>query len=343
MVLLLAAELACRALQPSGRVPYSLDGVGEYRSLGPELEAVGAAPISVVGSSRAREAVLLPLVRLLMAERTGSEPRVANYAIAGAHAGEVALVVDRLLAADPPPEIVLYGLTPRQLVDKGAPRNSAYLWNLDDWWAERNERGRSVDRFLPQVLRNQLVRRVRLYRYREEIAAAFATPASESFVRTLRRGLAERDSDESPMRGDLTDLQRGESIRSRRVSDAYTREYVARIWLPDAWSMTEQERKLASLVEACRVARVPIVLFEVPISEVLLRNLPEGAYASFLTIVSRVSSESGVPFYSARDLELHPLQKDFREQSHLNNLGGMKVTRALVAEILVPWTLEAGL
>jgi len=145
------------------------------------------------------------------------------------------------------------------------------------------------------------------------------------------------------MRGDLTDLQRGQPDQSRIVGDAYIREYVARVWRPDAWSMTEQGQNLASLVEACRVAGVPIVFFEVPTSPALFRNLPDGAYASFVAIVRRVGSERGVPVYSARELGLNMLRADFREQSHFNNLGGMKLTRALVEEILVPWTLEAGL
>jgi hypothetical protein len=329
-------ELAVRWVHPSGTVPYTVEGHGEYRALGPEIEAFGAAQVSIVGSSRVREALLLPLLRRHLERGSGAAPSVASYAIGGAHAAEVELVVRKLLAADTPPDLIVYGLTPRQLVDKKRPRNSAYLWDLSAWWEERRVRGGMIDKFLPQVVRNELTQRVHAYRYREEIAAAFATPASEDFWGHLITGLVQRDTPRSPMRGELTVWQRNRPWVSRNVSAARVRRYVDSVWTPGRWSMERQERRLDAILKRCREAGVPLVLFEVPTAPILRAHLPEGAYRRYRVAVGGVAQAHGVPFLTVEDLGLELTRRDFREQSHLNQGGASKLTRAVAERVVLP-------
>ena len=101
-----------RAGIPWSRVHLLPVRLGEYRALGPELEAFGPAQVSIVGSSRAREGLLLPLLHRHLEREPGAAPSVASYAIGGARAAEVELVVRKLLAADAPPDLIVYGLTP---------------------------------------------------------------------------------------------------------------------------------------------------------------------------------------------------------------------------------------
>jgi hypothetical protein len=336
LALLLGLELAVRWVHPSGTVPYSLEGVGEYRSLAPELEAFGPARVSIVGSSRAREGLLLPLLHRYLEREPGGAPSVASYAIGGARAAEVELVVRKLLAADVPPDLIVYGLTPRQLLDRDWFRNSAYLWDLAGWWEERRVRGGMIDRHLPQVVRNELVRYVHAYRYREEIGAAFAIPASESFRERLYSGLSQRDTPHSPMRGDLTVLQRNTPSISRDVSAEHVRGYVDSLWIPGKWSMERQERSLGATLTRCREAGVPLVLFEVPTSSILREHLPKGAYRRYRVAVARAAQAHGVPFLSVEDLGLELARRDFREQSHLNWRGATKLTRAVAERVVLP-------
>jgi hypothetical protein len=291
LAFLVALELAVRWVHPSGTVPYSVEGLGEYRALGPELEAFGPARVSIVGSSRAREGLLLPLLHRHLEREPGAAPSVASYAIGGARAAEVELVVHKLLASGAPPDLIVYGLTPRQLLDKKRPRNSAYLWDLAGWWEERRVRGGMLDQFLPQVVRNELVRYVHAYRYREEIGAAFATPASEDFWERLHSGLTWRDTPRSPMRGDLTVWQRTRPLVSRNVSAAHVRGYVDSLWTPGGWSMERQERELGAILTRCREAGVPLTLFEVPTAPILREHLPRGAYRRYRVAVARAVAE----------------------------------------------------
>jgi hypothetical protein len=335
-VLLLVLELGARWAHPSGTVPYTVEGHGEYRALAPELDAFGAARVSVVGSSRVREGLLLPLLRRHLEREGGVGASVASYGMGGARVAEVAIVVRKLLAAEAPPHLIVYGLTPRQLLDKGRPRNSAYLWDLAGWWEERLVRGRMLDQFLPQVLRNELVHLARAYRYREEIAAAFETPASEAFWEQLHGGLTRRDTPLSPMRGELTVWQRTRPLISRNVSAAHVRGYVDSVWKPGAWSMERQERKLEAMLRRCREAGVPVVLFEVPTAPILRKHLPEGASSRFRAAVARATEAHGVPFLSVEDVGLDLTRLHFREQSHLNQRGAAKLTRAVAERVVLP-------
>jgi hypothetical protein len=336
LALLLALELAVRWVHPSGTVPYTVEGLGEYRALGPELEAFGPARVSIVGSSRVREGLLLPLLRRELERELGAALSVASYAMGGARTAEVELVVRKLLAADTPPDLIVYGLTPRQLLDKNRPRNSAYLWDLSGWWEERRVRGGLIDQFLPQVLRNQLVRYVHVYRYREEIGAAFATPASEDFWERLGTGLTRRDTPLSPMRGELTVWQRTEPAISWNVSAAHVRRYVERVWKPGEWSMERQQRKLDAILARCREVGAPLALFEVPTAPILRAQLPKDAYRRYRVAVERAAEAHGVPFLTVEDLRLGLTGRDFREQSHLNQRGSTKLTRAVAERVVLP-------
>jgi hypothetical protein len=325
-----------RWVHPSGTVPYSVDGVGEYRALAPELEAFGPARVSIVGSSRVREGLLLPHLHRHLERELGAAPSVASYALGGARAAEVELVVRKLLAADAPPDLIVYGLTPRQLVDKSRPRNSSYLWDLAGWWEERRMRGGMVDQFLPQALRNELVRHVYAYRYREEIGAAFAAPASEDFWERLGTGLTRRDTPLSPMRGELTVWQRTKRLISWNMGAEHVRRYVDQVWTPGEWSMQRQERKLGAILTRCREAGVPLVLFEVPSAPILREHLPKGAYRRYRVAVGRAAEAHGVSFLTVEDLNLEPTRRDFREQSHLNQRGAAKLTRAVAERVVLP-------
>ncbi len=297
--------------------------------------------MSIVGSSRAREGLLLPLLHRSLAREPGAAPSVASYAIGGARVAEVGLVVRKLLAANAPPALIVYGLSPRQLLDKKQPGNSAYLWDLAGWWEERRVRGGMIDQFLPQVVRNELVRYVHAHRYREEIAAAFATPASEDFWERLHSGLTWRDTPRSPMRGDLTVWQWSRPLVSREVPAEHVRDYVDRVWTPGKWSMERQERELGVLLTRCREAGVPLALFEVPTAPILRKHLPRGAYRRYRVAVERAAQAHGVPCLSVEDLGLELRRRDFREQSHLNQRGASKLTRA-VAERVVRPALQLG-
>jgi hypothetical protein len=100
--------------------------------------------------------------------------------------------------------------------------------------------------------------------------------------------------------------------------------------------MERQERRLDAILQRCREAGVPLVLFEVPTAPILRAHLPEGAYRRYRVAVARAAEAHGVPFVTVEDLGLELTARDFREQSHLNQGGGTKLTRAVAQRVVLP-------
>ena len=83
-MLLGAAEVGLRLHRPDGDISYRMSEQ-EYRFLPLELRRFGSASVVVIGSSRAREGVSIPVLRDKSAE-PGSSRTYASYAIAAGRA-----------------------------------------------------------------------------------------------------------------------------------------------------------------------------------------------------------------------------------------------------------------
>jgi hypothetical protein len=100
--------------------------------------------------------------------------------------------------------------------------------------------------------------------------------------------------------------------------------------------MERQERELGAILTRCREAGVPLTLFEVPTAPILREHLPRGAYRRYRVAVARAAEAHGVPFLTVEDLALEFGRRDFREQSHLNQRGAAKLTRAVAEWVVLP-------
>jgi hypothetical protein len=335
-LLLAGLELAVRVVHPDGTLPYAL-GEREYEVLQPELDAFGAREVSAVGSSHTREAVMAPFLAEALKRPDGQSPSVGNYALGGASAHEVHIVVRRLLEARPRPKLILYPMTPRQLSTKndGASPNVRLQIRLSDLWRSRSVLGAKVDPFLPDALRNELSERSHLFRLRTEVQAAISEPPDEGVLRALGRMLdARRAPEPSPMRGELPQWKRGSKADSSlRVSQKRVRRYLEGRFDDPSWPRTFQARFLERTVDLCREQGVPLVFAEIPLAPILLQELPDGMYAKYLDYIAELAAKRGVPFIRLEELELAFGQRHFMEQSHLNLRGARKFSYALGARL----------
>jgi hypothetical protein len=316
-------------------LPYRLE-VTEYRALIPELQAYGAAPLSVVGSSRAREGVASGELERRLAQH-GTRIEVANYALASAQAEENEIVVERLLELDPPPKLIVYAFTARQLATKKSTPSDkvGYLWRVSDWWDARRRVGSSADALLPRALRNELRARSHLFRLREEVLEALQQPTPTKIKEQLAKMVRKRETmPPSPMRGDLTPWQRGKKAnRSIRVSHARVRRYLKNRYREPEWPWTYQAAHLERLAERCEAAGVPLVFAELPMSPALAKELPDGTRSGTLEVMSEIAGRHGATVVEVSDLGVRFTQKDFREQSHLNRRGARKYSHALADQL----------
>lgn len=322
---LVAVETGLRLLVPMDAVPYQ-NGAQEYRVVRADLKAMGAADVSIIGSSRAREGILAPTIREMLAPNLGDDLRVANYAISGARASEVNAIARILLEGSRRPRIVLYGLSPFQLRARSDPyANLSLLWDLRDWWIARNEYGSVVDEFLPQAIRTELRDYYYTFRYREQLLTK-----ARAFV--LGRKLHA-----TPVNGALTRWQRtrqGLSLATRTVSDErvkkFTREY-ADVHYPDK----QEIKQLYDTIGLFQTEGIPIVLFEIPISKLLQRHLPDGVYTGFKRFLTELSKRENLSLYRVEDLGVEFTDKMFLEQSHLNYRGASVLTNQLIHQAIL--------
>lgn len=342
ILLVLVAEVGLRSVRSSGVVPFE-SGEGEYRSLVVELWRIGAPEVVVIGSSRAREAILGKELGKRLKGRFGCAPKVGNYALPGGHAQEAGLALQRILDASPGPSLVLYGVGPRQLLAKPRPLvNSAYLWTPAQWLDARRRWGKAADPYLGQVVRTALSRHSWLVRYAPEAHAALhitsddltrSDPTWSAGISRLWRPKSRSRYD--PKRGHTTSWNRLKPEAHRNVSPKRTREYLAKVlgegrtYALDAWQVTQLEES----VERLMAAGVPVVLFGVPMSQAMRDVIPPHIEPDFLALMEGLSERYGVPWLPESTLSGPLPAHMFREQSHVNLAGAVRWTDHLARSL----------
>jgi hypothetical protein len=340
LLIIALVECVFRLLPTSTLIPYEL-GIVEYQAAASVVQAEGPADVAIVGNSRAREGVFVPDLRRLLQERAQRELRVSNYSIGGAQAYETHAFVKYLLRHGRP-QLLLYGVTCRDLLGSREDfSRAAVFWDLSDWWAHYQiDRERSED-VLPEVMRRQWSGGWWTLRYRDlaRIAIDRTIDAALKSIRA-RRIVSPARGAAIPMLGGLTDWQlkqRTRSLITQPVTEQHVKAFVARLLEHGKYPLTnERERELAGLLRDAKQAGVPVVLFEVPLSQVLWRNKPAGLRDEFLSRVRRVAASTDTPFLTVEALKLELQDEHFLEQSHLNHRGARLLTAALSAHLPVP-------
>jgi hypothetical protein len=342
MVLIGAAETGLRFSKPGGEVSYA-SSAQEYRVLPYELARNGAGTIAIVGSSRTREGVSVPDLQKALGTNLQKDQRVAGYALTAARAEDVREVANRLISASPPPGLVLYGVSPRQLT----PKRHAYagrsnMWSLGDWWKTRWSEGREADRQLGRATRYSLGKLSYLLRFEPEIRASLQRKeeALKHLKGTLTRSRGHRNS---PMRGNKTSWQAKSPRKVRKITRKRARSYLKNVTEGEPLELSEEMLdSMQVTLETLLKNEVDVVLFEMPVHGVLESVYPEGLMTQFDSMMAELSSRTGVPYLSAEDLELNLKGRDYREQSHMNLRGARKVSKRLAEVVVLPWLEGSG-
>ncbi len=342
VLLLGAVELALRSSRPTGEPSYA-SSAQEYRVLPYELKARGAAMISLLGSSRGREGVSVPKLRESLGEALPAGQNVANYSLTAGRAMDVAEVVDRLVRAEPPPKLVLYGVSPRQLTAKRYPHTGrSNFWTLRDWWQIRRTDGAVVDRQLGGATRYSLGHALQLFRLEPEVRASLAL--KEGRWEHLRGTLTVvRGHHRSAMRGNKTLWQQGTPWKVRKVTKKRARSYLKNVTQHEPLVLSQEmldamERALATLT----ANGIDVVLFEMPLHPILESVYPKTVMPDFDRMMGELSARTGVAYLSAEALDYKFRRQDYREQSHMNLRGAEKISKGLAEAVVLPWLRGEG-
>ncbi len=151
------------------KIPYRLD-LDEYYAVAATLDRHDPADITIIGSSRARESIDVPVVRSILRRETGQHLSVANYGVGGGRAYVFESITRQILRAKHPPRVIILGTAERDFGNAGDIYDQAPIyWNLDDWKAEYNRRGVKVLDDLPTVIRTYLGKIYLTLGYREQL------------------------------------------------------------------------------------------------------------------------------------------------------------------------------
>ena len=323
--ILVVVEVLFRRVLFHGRVIYHA-GAREYLLAAEQLKSPGPANVCFVGSSRARESIAAPEVKRLL-EARGLRHTVANYALGGAQAQESYWAVRKMLAGKRKPDLILYGVSPRQFLGRGEHFSSAaFLWDLRDWREQVGLHGMEAGKLLPKVIRNELRQR-------------WVTFAARDARKQILLRILGRETDPCPIIGQLTPWQKLKpdvSLATSPVDEQDVRNYIATNTRRQRYADPTQVGYVEKTIRLCREAGVPLVLFEVPVADILRRCYPEGTYDHFYRTIAVFQHRYDVPFVSMAKLKPELTDKHFREPSHTNYGGAVRFTRALTRQVILP-------
>ena len=328
ILILLLVEYSIRAADPKSVIPYQL-GEQEHHAVAAYLDAVGPADVCFIGSSHTREGVIVGELQK-RCRRAGLPVEVANYGVSGARADGAELVANRILAAERKPRLIVCGVSPRDLRSRNPDwTRLAIFWDLGDWYRNLPGNPARVGPLFPQVLRQEIGRRYLTLRYRE-------LPRY-----WLAAWLGTVGADPCSIHGDELSAwhQEERSLKTRAVPEERMEEYLEQNRLNDG-SETDGDRReqaaLVRLMRACRAAGVPLVLYEVPMSDHLAERLAPGLNDKHVATLTELARREGVRFVRREEFRMYIGEGGFREHSHLNHKGALKLTKEMADIVVIP-------
>lgn len=313
------------------KIPYRLD-LDEYYAVAATLDRHDPADITIIGSSRARESIDVPVLRGILRRETGQHLSVANYGVGGGRAYVFESIARQILRAKHLPRVIILGTAERDFGNAGDIYDQAPIyWNFDDWKAEYNRRGVKVLDDLPTVIRSYIGKVYLTLGYREQLSLK---------IRQILAG--ERDT-LSQLDGELTPWQRtnpNRSIATQPPKADAVRAYVKTL-SHGAYPNHELVNAMDRLARACRSRHVRLIVYQAPIPKILTKYVPKKMEDSYLKAIKHICAANGAKFIRPDQLKLKLGDQNFRDPSHLNLSGAERLSTVLAQRFLVPLLRDA--
>ena len=328
-------EIGLRCADPKDLIAYGSADMIEYKAVRQYLDVQGPADVSFLGDSRARESISVPLVKDYCASTLMRPVTVANYACGGARTCHIEEIVRYILKQEHKPKLLLYGMSPRTLIAHDYDlRRSAIYWNIADMLKNSELSMKEKINFLPSVLRQEIDKHYWTFRYRDKPGEVIYNWIS---LKLLKVGVS------CPINGELTIWQKydNNSLVTRSIKSEQIQSFVERLIVNEQIPMGEElVDNLENIIRLCEEADIPLVFFEVPLSEMLIEHYPSRFYEDYRELVSSISKKWQVPFVMVEDLGVSFSPEDFLEYSHLNLRGAEKFSSALCEGVLIQYLLN---
>lgn len=241
---------------------------------------------------------------------------VFSFAVPGGMVSDMYLIVDKLLAGARAPDLIIYGIAPRDFMDDlaGAETKTAVFQRL----GTVSDLGRSQFATSTQDEKLELLlnRSIYLFSKRNRYQARV-----EVFARKLMFG-GDKPSALKPEVA-ICPLLEDHDVLWRRSLEEYRMRY-------HRFSQTQfkkHEGFLRDLLSECREKQIEIVLVNMPLTKANLNLMPDGVYDRYKKELTDITNEYSVPFI---DLSLQKYaDMYFYDTVHLNRLGGQEFLQTL--------------
>jgi hypothetical protein len=265
-------------------------------------------------------------------QELGKSVRVVNYSCPGARTDIFYAMVNRLLDdRNKRPKLIVIGLSPMELRGGGAAyERMAMFWDLGDWYEEFKVRGLKFgSELLPTVLRHKLANVYWTLRFRERLCEWIESPFIDSSVEF-----------DDPLVADAGHLQQESGDRTLE-NHPVRRNQVRQLFnlSTEGHSTVVAKVKVQFLdrtLEACRKARVPVILLEMPTPLVVKQAMPRDTYERFSNSVRAAVTRNRSRFITMSQLKLSFGNADFIDQSHLTETAADRLTEVTGKQVVLP-------
>lgn len=324
--LVAVVEVVLRSSLPAD--DFLVDQEQPQTSLHQVLDTDGVAEVAFLGASVSWNGLRIPLLDEQIDQAAERDVQVANYSHLGMRA-ELALDLAHVLARrEPAPRILYFGVTAHSVARSDELDPTSWAWALADWRREFAAEGTAALDGLPDALRNELARHLRVVEVRRD---------PERYWRRLR---TDARFEPNPMRGGhvighLRNPNRTAPRRADETDDALVAALEERrvIGAEQEGESLLQPARIELLTQMVRVLEergIEVVLFEVPLPPIHLRSLSEARVAEFQDAMRTIARSTGCRFVPFERLGIEMGQEYFKDSSHMNGRGAERFSRALL-------------
>ncbi len=281
----------------------------------------------------------------LISERSSEAPYCASLSIPEMNASDVGVATSVLLKSPHKPDLLVYGIAPRDLMDNALSmpsQTSTYhlLEKIGDLSALAYDARLGFEAKFKFCVNSVLRLLCPLYCYQEEVALKWqhfcgseiaqfmpkqnvAANLTEKVLVTLHMVPNEFDTAISSLPYDPARREHGD------LSNCYIASYNPfRKQLYEA-----QVQFLSRCLETCQSRGIKVLLVNMPLRADSFKLMPAGFYKRYLNDVQKIAAAKRADFLDFEKNESF-VDDDFVDQVHLSGAGGCKFVRCLAAGIL---------
>ena len=249
-----------------------------------------------------------------------------NFGLPGLVVSDAYLIADKLFTAHNAPSVLVYGIAPRDFMDDflGAHTQTPLFEKLvtapdalqlgDLYFAKPEAR---FDYLLQKL--------VYLYGKRGRYQTRFNRSVDRIAQKLSKTQTSPVDND-----ADVRSLGFLQEQNRPFVMAASVREYKARYKTFNPVQFETQKRFLEAMLDLTKQRHIPLVLMNMPLTDLNMQLMPAGLYDRYLQAVRQLASSHNVPLIDLQNDDHYP-EELFYDTVHLNAKGGVKLSEKVAS------------